>query len=356
MSDYLLQGIWELIHGAFWASVVYLCIFSALLIKKQGKFASLNKYRLITGYILLLYLFAILGITGISLSRFQPDNIANGLAVASVGIPFYGASLKMVLLNTFLFIPYGFLASLFWKEKIDLKKILIIGLCTSAVIECLQIFTGRFPELDDLLANTLGCVYGYSLYKIGHGILHAKDCGAGKNILKRTAVVLLSGCIYIVILFFAANGDSIQEEEFSRFSEMGTDEQIEAIDRAVIYRKGHKRKVNDELIYSEWYRFIGDEFSNRSSQYAKTGQKTELPAVSSDDLYIEFQFGEEQNFTFYNNEKLQIGPMDCIRYNLKNGDFYSGSRRTGEYEKYQYQDAEHPFDIDEELYIDIQSY
>jgi len=46
-------------------------------------------------------------------------------------------------------------------------KVLLIGLFLSVGIEALQFFLKKgFPEVDDVIHNTLGCMIGYGVYSI----------------------------------------------------------------------------------------------------------------------------------------------------------------------------------------------
>ena len=41
---------------------------------------------------------------------------------------------------------------------------MIIGFVTTFFIELLPLFGGRFAEIDDIIANTLGATLGFMLY------------------------------------------------------------------------------------------------------------------------------------------------------------------------------------------------
>ena len=70
----------------------------------------------------------------------------------------------MLLLNIGLFVPMGALIPFILKSS-PLKIILGI-MFFSIAIEVLQMFSGRFFEINDILANTLGGVIGYGVYAI----------------------------------------------------------------------------------------------------------------------------------------------------------------------------------------------
>lgn len=77
-----------------------------------------------------------------------------------------------VVENILLFIPYGFVsawailrARKFWFST-------LLGFVTSLGIEYLQLVTGRgFFQIDDILTNVLGMVFGYLLFRIFAGIM-----------------------------------------------------------------------------------------------------------------------------------------------------------------------------------------
>ena len=77
---------------------------------------------------------------------------------------------KSIFLNIILFLPLGYL--------LGCKKKIIIGLFLSVTIEVVQ-YIGMlgFCELDDVLNNTVGTVFGYfigRMVKKGHD--HPNDC------------------------------------------------------------------------------------------------------------------------------------------------------------------------------------
>lgn len=62
--------------------------------------------------------------------------------------------------NVIFFMPYGFLLGLHKREK-SLRSSVVAGILTSMVIELLQLITRTGTcETDDVICNTLGCVFG----------------------------------------------------------------------------------------------------------------------------------------------------------------------------------------------------
>ena len=78
-------------------------------------------------------------------------------------IPFNGmlSDLKNTLLNILLFLPLGFLLPLLWKLMFSFKKTVLAGFTVSVLIEILQILTWRATDINDVIANTAGTLFGY---------------------------------------------------------------------------------------------------------------------------------------------------------------------------------------------------
>ncbi len=68
-----------------------------------------------------------------------------------------------LLLNILLFIPLG-IALPFVYSKASLPKTALIALLLSFFIETVQFFLARECDIDDLICNVLGAVFGYLLY------------------------------------------------------------------------------------------------------------------------------------------------------------------------------------------------
>lgn len=67
------------------------------------------------------------------------------------------------LLNVLLFVPMGLSLPILWKHFSPAWRTVLFGLCTSLLIEVLQIFTYRATDINDLMTNTLGTLAGWSL-------------------------------------------------------------------------------------------------------------------------------------------------------------------------------------------------
>ena len=77
--------------------------------------------------------------------------------------------LQTSLLNILLFIPFGF--GLPFITNLRMKRVVVIGMFISIVIEVLQLVTGflshltfRVADVNDVIFNTVGVVLGYILF------------------------------------------------------------------------------------------------------------------------------------------------------------------------------------------------
>lgn len=85
---------------------------------------------------------------------------------------FHWLLMAYVVLNCMLFIPFGFVVSLFSFVNdrgigIQFLLVLLLSFIASMIIECTQLITQRgYYETQDLLFNTLGGVLGWLLFTI----------------------------------------------------------------------------------------------------------------------------------------------------------------------------------------------
>ena len=76
-----------------------------------------------------------------------------------------GSSLfyRQVVGNIAMFVPLGYFASRYCKIK-DFLTIFLVTLLSSGVIETVQYFIGRCFDIDDIILNIVGGVFGFLLY------------------------------------------------------------------------------------------------------------------------------------------------------------------------------------------------
>jgi glycopeptide antibiotics resistance protein len=130
-------------------------------------------------------------------------------------IPFVNESFDLILLNFLLFIPLGFLTPIiFIRWRTGYVKFIAGSLLVCTAIEiCQGIFLGRIADIDDVMANTLGCVIGFLaagvLIKIKKRYFPTLD-------LNCHAPLVL--CVFISFLGFGYKRVSIADIAMSRFS------------------------------------------------------------------------------------------------------------------------------------------
>ena len=97
---------------------------------------------------------------------------------------------KNTILNIILFIPLGIMLPFLWKKYNTLRATLIFGFSMSLAIELLQILTYRATDINDLIANTVGAVLGYFVFRTTSYIFPFVTKFAGRK--NDLAVVMVS--------------------------------------------------------------------------------------------------------------------------------------------------------------------
>ena len=83
-----------------------------------------------------------------------------------LSIQMYMESLAESLLNLILFVPVGILLCAVFRNMVW-WKVLLVGACLSMGIEVLQFILEKgLCDFNDLLSNTLGCMLGYSIFRL----------------------------------------------------------------------------------------------------------------------------------------------------------------------------------------------
>jgi len=105
--------------------------------------------------------------------------------------------LRNTVLNVVLFVPLGMLLPFLWEKYRTGKTMILFGFCMSLAIELLQILTYRATDINDLIANTLGTVIGYGLYRI---VVHLVP--ALKGFAKQKNEVAVVTVVVFLVMFF----------------------------------------------------------------------------------------------------------------------------------------------------------
>lgn len=155
--NYIMLGISHLRFGVIAGGFLY---FAILLLLFAGKTRKRISWRNLAELVFCIYGVTLLKAAGIfSLRFFLHGTLSYNL------IPFLGSSFLPVALNMVLFVPLGFLLPcVFPKGSWNWKKAAAAGLSVSCAIEVLQLFGGRYAEMEDLLINAFGTWVGFMLY------------------------------------------------------------------------------------------------------------------------------------------------------------------------------------------------
>jgi len=104
---------------------------------------------------------------------------------------------KNTLLNIILFVPLGIMLPFLWKKYSTLKNTLLFGFVMSLSVELLQVFTYRATDINDIIANTLGTVLGYSVFQIMSSFFPSITKTAKRK--NEVSVVIVS--VFLVMFF-----------------------------------------------------------------------------------------------------------------------------------------------------------
>ncbi len=121
-----------------------------------------SKRRTLLSFLFAVYLsamFAVVGLPDIRYIRFD-------LHMNLIPFAYMFSDYLNSLLNVLLFLPMGFFLPILWKYFKKFHRTLLFGICTSLLIELLQIFTLRATDVNDLMTNTLGTIVGWCLARL----------------------------------------------------------------------------------------------------------------------------------------------------------------------------------------------
>lgn len=177
--------------------------------------------HLIKVYVFLLYVSLAIIVAGIG-SIWDIGQFGNIIRIEEINlVPFSSSGATTYILNIIMFMPLGFLLPFIWSKFMNLSKVFCVGLCFSLAIEFCQLFNHRVSDIDDLMMNSLGAVFGYLIWLCGTklfkyiiklpifvSISNADNqnrfslCISKKSISKNEAVIYLSLAILGEFLFY----------------------------------------------------------------------------------------------------------------------------------------------------------
>jgi len=108
--------------------------------------------------------------------------------------------LKNIIGNIVLFIPFGFFASYYLKNKKMFTSV-ILTLITSTTIEVVQYYIGRVFDIDDIILNLVGGIIGFLLF-IGFDAIRGR---IPKFMKSDTFLNILIVIIIVLIVIYSFN-------------------------------------------------------------------------------------------------------------------------------------------------------
>ena len=172
--------------------IIYALI--AIVLKVMGKIKTFKNGDWFLQYLFTVYLIFIGIVTGMFAFDAWSLNGAHNYNL----IPFIGENLSYIILNILLFLPMGVFVPLMQQtEKRSLRKTVLIILLLSLFIECIQFFfVGRLADIDDLIANTLGGLLGYTFFKVSACLVNRYNSG------RKSGLGTYSIVLSVITLFF----------------------------------------------------------------------------------------------------------------------------------------------------------
>jgi len=213
-------------------------------------------------------------------------------------------------LNFVLFIPYGlFLPLIFSLCRGNWKKVVIICGLSSLTIELLQLFGGRYAEMDDFLINTFGAFSGYILY----------TCVAERKKNRKKAVVsIVSLCVALIICFTGIYAVGDNEKRLPD----GLSAAENNIAEINVYSDGEKRRLD---IHTYVYNYFTIQISNCGGHLLEIQNVSESDVWNEVDCFIEIIYDFPQTIAFENAENFSIENAYRILYNADQNILYWGN-------------------------------
>ncbi len=352
MINYIFEGIAIFLRCIVLGVILFAIYETALFVMKKRKSSDYGKeniLQLLCELLLVVYICTILQITGI-IGRTYSWDLSGAALKNLMKIPFQGASIKMVTLNCLLFMPYGFLAAVLKrKSKTSWWKLFFVGFGTSFMIELIQAFTGRLPEMDDLIANTAGFIAGSV---IAEGVLEVRNKLFIKTGLKKIFLTVTVLLVSLFALSFWANGDKLQEKEDAYYERYSFNtENYAQISKFGIWKNGECKVIDKETTEAEeWYSWIGDDISNHSAHYKMKDKRSSVKSVvDKNKVYIEIEYKKPQNFKFYNNKSWEIDQVTCILFCVEDGTLWYGKSNKNLEKCARYDSAEDEYQVNTQL-------
>lgn len=147
-----------------WPMIVIICV---ILVSLRLAFITKGSKKIVIYKELLMLVFIIYILCLFHIVTFQDINYGTNNFIPFKEIFRYDINsskfIKNIMGNIIMFIPYGFFASYFLKNR-KFSTILLLSLTVSLTIEFVQLNIGRVFDIDDVILNIIGGIIGYLIY------------------------------------------------------------------------------------------------------------------------------------------------------------------------------------------------
>lgn len=120
-------------------------------------------------FVMMIYVYLVFSVTGIGSiwEMISKGGLIATLQQANISfIPFQSDGIFTYVMNIIMLIPLGFLLPYIWKNFRNPIKVGLTGLVFSILIEFSQLPTNRLVDIDDLMMNVLGSIFGFVVWKV----------------------------------------------------------------------------------------------------------------------------------------------------------------------------------------------
>lgn len=203
VKTYFVLGVIGLFILGFTGVFGYFVVYKKILGGKRR----ISKKQLIIGCLFTIYMIMVLGVTFLSRgSHFKGSVNLNFLS--SYKEAWYSFSFRdwqYIILNIFMFVPFGFLLPLLNKRFQKLRYTFIATLLFTLLIESFQYISGKgIYELDDIFNNTLGGIIGYGIIMVIISLVQPMN-NKGLKIIGYLSPLLVTASCFVGMFVYYEN-------------------------------------------------------------------------------------------------------------------------------------------------------
>lgn len=367
-KTYLLLGLFGLFILGSTGLLGYFIIYKKMLGGKKR----ISKKQVFIGSLFTIYIIMVIGITFLSRGSYFKGS-ANLDFLSSYKEAWYSFSFRAwqyIILNIFMFVPFGFLLPLLNKRFQKFPYAFIATILFTFFIESFQFITGMgIFEFDDIFNNTIGGIIGYGII-MGFLTLSMSTRNKGLKTIAYLSPLVITVCVFVGMFVYYENKEfgnlainyiqkiNLQNTSVSLEANLSDEKPKASVYKAPTYTKDEAEEFvkdlfqrmdievnqleidaySDEAVYwrrgepsySIWFYNIGGsysftDFSGFSDEVEpeSTDKETLLKILNSYKIYIpreaEFMEGNTGNYTFkvdklMDGESLLDGELNCVYY------------------------------------------